>query len=135
MDPNKIIEEYQPTFKLIEEYAQEFRDGKVDNYHRTDYVMKTLGGIYSNLTLISFKINTELELRDASLFSDKKDEYGDLGMKNVKVSHLKREIKTNLKDFIKAKSVFDSYLEVCDKLIFICQSSLKVYDRERGNQV
>ena len=114
----KLLEEYGPSFSMIEEYSAQLHNAVLDTPKELDKVISELGSIYVSLTVVfnlseGYKMLKEEEFRE-----NKKNKI--LGVNSNEV-HYYREI----------KNIFKSYKDGCDRLISICQTKLKQIERER----
>ena len=123
-----MLEKYKETFDRISAIEQEFINRCHQHPSAINDVMLELAGLYTYL-------NEEKTLLDVEKFkksSQLKDDYISSQMAGVKISKasIDEKIDIELSELVIDIMTLEGKLQNCDKLISVCQSSLKSIQRE-----
>ena len=125
-----MLEQYKETFDRITTIEHEFANGCREHPNAISAIMLELAGHYTFLN----SQKTELEVakfREAiKIRNELSVEYSLSGQKMVK-TQLEQMIDSKLESLVSQIMTLEGKLQNVDKLISVCQSSLKSIDREK----
>jgi len=128
MNPETLVREYKDTFERLDEIISNFQHGTYGP-NDVDAFMKELAGIYASLNNRVTDLEVDRLGIEAIYGAKRKEELEAMG--KVSMTQLDRELQWYTIEHTKAIRLFQGRLDSSDKLISICQSSLKSLDRER----
>jgi len=128
----QLLLKYKEVFEKINYYEGLFKDGILSTPNETDDAMKQLGSIYSTLNVVATIADTQKKNIEDKYFVDLrnkkiKKKKGD----KVIAAVLDKESSVHVALYRRVRNIFQAYRDSCDRLISICQSSLKSLDKEQ----
>ncbi len=114
----KLLKEYSDLFERIESTGHQLRDGTIDTPHEIVELMVEFGGMYVSLQMAT--------LLTEGQFAYKKDIVAD--NKRLKL-HGEHDTKM-LHYYRRVHKILKAYRDSCDKIITICQSKIRVFEKE-----
>jgi hypothetical protein len=128
----KLLEEFKEAFERIEFVSDLFKEGNVNTHQLTDQIMKELGGWYSSLNVVVMLSETKKKNHEACYFNSVRNQMENVGKKKVIAAVIDREVSESASSIRRIRNIFQSYRDNCDRLMSVCQSSLKALEREKG---
>jgi hypothetical protein len=124
-----MLEKYKDTFERLTAIEHEFANGCYIVPHDINKIMLELAGHFTYLN--SQKTDLELEKfkKSISIREEIQNNYAMTGSKIAK-NQLEQEIDSKMIDLVADIMILEGKLANCDKLISVCQSSLKSIMRE-----
>lgn len=127
----ELLSKYQDCFTDINKYEEEFKQGTIITAVTTDKAMKHLGSLFCSLNIVSVLAKIYADDAKTSRINYLRSQYATEN-REVGITELKQQAYEYAKNFNRIQAVFEGYRDNCEKLIFICQSSLKSEERERS---
>ncbi len=128
----KLLKDYESAFEKVVYYQNLFKDNVISTPVDTDTAMKILGGLYSSLNSVTVAADTEKKNKEAQLYNEIVINLGKTQDKIINAV-IEKEVSEKVQPIRRIRNIFQTYRDNCDKLIFICQSSLKFSEREKVN--
>ena len=126
----QLINKYQESFDRVNHYSDLFRNGAIYDPEETDKAMKDLTGIFMSLSIVATMAETEKMNREVRFYNQAKMKVENEGGKAV-VAQLDRQSSAHVASWRKVRNIFQAYRDVCDRVISVCQSSLKSLEKEK----
>lgn len=128
----ELRDKYKECFDRIHEYEAMFREGVIQSAVQTDEALKELGAIFSSLNVVAYLCDVYVKNITDSEFNRLK--IGALAtgkLTTVNFELLKKEASESVNEYRITAAIFCGYRDSCDRLVSICQSSLKFEEKER----
>lgn len=124
-----MLDKYKETFDRIMAIEHEFANGCLTTPDAINSIMLELAGHFTFLN----NLKTELEIDKFKKSTKLRDDYISSQMAGVKISKasIEGKIDGELSELVAQIMFLEGQLVNCDKLISVCQSSLKSIDREK----
>ena len=126
----ELLKYYQECFLKLHQYEMDFKKGVIQSGFRTDQVMKELAGIYSMLNIVVAIVDTWKTTQENTQYNLLRIEKEN-NKEKVISSLIEKEASEFVNDIRRVRNIFEAYRDSCDRLISICQSSLKAEMSER----
>ena len=125
-----MLEKYKETFERITVIEHEFANGCREHPNQISAIMLELAGHYTFLNNQKVELEVEKFKKSIMVRDNIYNEAKSLGQKVVK-GLLDQEVDSKLSDIVADIMTLEGKLVNIDKLISVCQSSLKSIDREK----
>lgn len=127
----KLLNEYRDCFERIQYYGQLFKDKVIVSLpHDIAMAMSELSGIFASLNEIAYQAETEqLNLEEVVAEKrriDRENKKLSIGSK----SNFDKDVE-KIGLYRRIRNQFKEKKETCDKLITVCQSLLRVAEKEQ----
>ena len=132
IEANKIeelLQSYNEIFTVVHYYEQLLMASIISTPNETDNTMKKLGACYSSLNRAYMMLDTLKQKKESEIFLTKKIEL-EKENKKIVAAVVEREVSAEVNVYRRVRNIFFAYKESCDRIISICQSSLKYSDHE-----
>lgn len=128
----ELREKYQECFDRIHEYEVMFREGVIQSAVQTDEALKELGAIFSSLNVVAYLCDVFVKNIETSEFNRLKIGASAAGkITTITSDLLKKQASESVNEYRITAAIFCGYRDSCDRLVSICQSSLKFEEKER----
>ena len=121
--------EYQSVLEKIDNYSDLFVT--LTDSASLSSALCELTGLYMSISTVVAIATEILDNKEAKAYVDAVSRKQYSGEK-VLDSVLKKEAKLEIQMYSRVKNLFASYLDKCDRAIYVCQSLLKPLERERN---
>ncbi len=125
-----MLEKYKETFDRITVIEHEFANGCREHPNAISAIMLELAGHYTFLNSQKTEYEVEKFRKSISIRNEIQNSYAMTGTKIAK-TQLEQDIDAKLVDLVADIMTLEGKLNNIDKLISVCQSSLKSIDREK----
>ena len=125
-----LLTKYGECFERLDHFTNAFKTGSIDNSLMTDMTLKELGAIFSSLNIVAQLSEYYFELAEATEITNLRIHL-ESNKEKVVASLLEKQAELTVTDYKRICVIFQTFRDNCDKLISICQSSLKSGDQER----
>lgn len=130
---NNFIDSYNDKFKIVDKLIKSAQQNQLIGDIEIKEALQLFFGYFGEFSIVASLIDTIKKFREDKYFSDKSIEIEASGVK-VNASALERDTSFNVSNERRARNIFQSYKDICDKGIIVCQSLLKDMNSERINQ-
>ena len=114
----ELLDKYKDIFQRVEDYGNQFREGIIDSPHIVDSAMSELIGIFVSLNTATIVLESETRAKEDLCKEEKKK---DIISNESSIINL----------FRRMRNIFRAYRDNCEKLITVCQSRLRTFDKEK----
>jgi len=125
-----MLEKYKETFDRLTLIEHEFSNGCLNTPDSINTIMLELAGHYTFLNSQKIDLDVEKFKRSIAIRDKIQGEARTLGTRVAK-NQLEQDIDCELSELVANIMYLEGKLLNCDKLISVCQSSLKSLDREK----
>lgn len=125
-----MLNNFQETFSRLSAIEHEFANGCFITPDAINTIMLELAGHYAFLNSKKTDLEIEKFKQSISIRDNIQNEANTCGIK-VPKTRLEQEVDAKLVDIVTDIMILEGKLQNCDKLISVCQSSLKSIDREK----
>jgi hypothetical protein len=125
-----MLEKYKETFDRITIIEHEFANGCREHPNAISAIMLELAGHYTFLNNQKVELEVEKFKKSIVIRDDIYNEAKTIGGKVTK-TQLEQNVDDSLADIVSSIMILEGKLVNIDKLISVCQSSLKSIDREK----
>ena len=125
-----MLEKYKETFERLTAIEHEFSNGCLNTPDSINTIMLELAGHYTFLNSQKTDLEVEKFKRSIAIRDEIQGEAKTLGTRVAK-NQLEQDIDCKLSELVSDIMMLEGKLLNCDKLISVCQSSLKSLDREK----
>lgn len=125
-----MLGKFKETFDRIEAIEQEFVNRCHQHHSAINDIMLELAGHFTYLNEQKTLLEVDKFKQSVSIRNEIQNSYSLVGTKIAK-NQLEQEVDGKMVDLIADIMTLEGKLANCDKLISVCQSSLKSIDREK----